>query len=451
MSLGTSQMGDLISSKPSSAVRRPRVLVVDDQAINIQSLYRIFEKDCQVLMATTGPRALVLCEQQQPDVVLLDVMMPGMDGHQVCSALKAHPRTADIPVIFVTAQHEPADEAKGLALGAVDFISKPFHAEVVRARVMTHLALKAKTDQLRANEEGLELAASVFTHAREGIMITNVRGTILDVNDSFVRITGYGRDEVIGQNPRILKSGQQSPEFYAEMWQTISKQGHWSGELWNRNKRGELYAELLTISAVMDERGLPRHFVALFTDITPMKVYQKRLEDLARFDTLTGLANRMSLADRLQLAIAQSDRRQSPLAVVFLDLDGFKQVNDQHGHDTGDAVLVQVSRRMKAVLRDGDTLARMGGDEFVAVLVDIGQAGDCRPVVERLLLAASEPMAVGSLTLQVSASVGVTVYPQDPAEAEVLIRHADQAMYIAKQAGKNQFHCYTPPPEPAAV
>lgn len=297
------------------------------------------------------------------------------------------------------------------------------------------------TERLRADER-LRLAASVFTQAREGIMITDANGRIVEVNDAFSRITGFGRQDVLGANPRILKSGRQSPEFYVEMWNALTEKGHWSGELWNRRKDGQVYAEMTTISAVRDATGATRNFVALFTDITPLKEHQKQLEHIAHFDALTHLPNRVLLADRLRQAMAQSARRNEQLAVVYLDLDGFKTVNDSHGHDAGDDLLIAISQRMKHALRDGDTLARIGGDEFVAVLVGLERPEDCEQVLSRLLLAASDPVLIAGIPLSVTASIGVTIFPQDTGDAEQLMRHADQAMYVAKQGGKNRYHLF---------
>ena len=292
------------------------------------------------------------------------------------------------------------------------------------------------------SEKKLELAASVFTHAREGILITDAAGTIVDVNDAFTRITGYLREEALGQSPRILKSGRQSPEFDAAMLRSLKEKGHWSGEIWNRRKNGEVYAEMQTVSAVCDASGTAQHYVSLFSDITAQKEQQQQLEHIAHFDALTNLPNRVLLDDRLHQAMTQSRRQGKALAVAYLDLDGFKQVNDQHGHGVGDKMLVLLSHRIKAALRDGDTLARIGGDEFVVVLVDLEHAADCKPVLARLLQAASQPIIVGTAALQVSASIGVTLYPQDGTNADLLLRYADQAMYIAKDSGKNRCHFF---------
>ena len=305
------------------------------------------------------------------------------------------------------------------------------------------LSLCRDITERKVSQANLQLAANVFSHAREGIIITNASGTIIDVNEAFARITGYGRDDALGQNPRMLKSDRQDQAFYEAMWHDLIDQGHWSGEIWNRHKDGEVYAELLTISVVRDASGAAQQYVGLFSDITAIKEHQIQLERIAHFDALTNLPNRVLLADRLQQAMAQAQRRRQQLAVVYLDLDGFKAINDRHGHEAGDQVLITLAQRMKQALREGDSLARLGGDEFVAVLIDLEDQFASRPMLNRLLAACSQSVQAGDLSLQVSASLGVTFYPQpQDIDADQLLRQADQAMYQAKLSGKNRYHFF---------
>jgi diguanylate cyclase (GGDEF)-like protein/PAS domain S-box-containing protein len=292
-------------------------------------------------------------------------------------------------------------------------------------------------------EEKLQLAASVFTHAREGIIITDTDGTIIDVNEAFTQITGYSHDKAIGQNPRILKSERQGPEFYTTLWHNLIKNGHWYGEIWNRRKSGEVYPEMLTISAVRNAQGETLHYVALFADITEQKAHQNQLEHIAHYDALTNLPNRLLLADRLHQSIVNAERNKHQLAVAYLDLDGFKEINDTHGHKVGDQLLMTVSTRMKKSLRKVDTIARLGGDEFVAVLNNLDDTKASLPMLTRLLAAAAKPVHIDDHILQVSASIGVTFYPQgEPIDADQLLRQADQSMYQAKMAGKNRYHIF---------
>ena len=300
----------------------------------------------------------------------------------------------------------------------------------------------------RKKAEGtIRLAAKVFKHALEGIMITALDGSIIEVNDAFTTITGYSRDEVIGKNPRLLKSGRHSQEYYQQFWSQLTQQGSWIGENWNRRKNGEIYAQTQKISTARDAQGKPLQYVCLFSDITAAKNHEQELERIARYDSLTKLPNRALLGERLAQALNQTRRRGQHLAVVFIDLDGFKAVNDAHGHEAGDHLLITLAERMKGALRDGDILARLGGDEFVAVLIDLADVDASAPMLNRLLEAAARPFQFDQARLQVSASLGVTFYPQTQDQAQELepdqlLRQADQAMYQAKQSGKNRFHVF---------
>ena len=298
-------------------------------------------------------------------------------------------------------------------------------------------------DEFDESQQSLRLAANVFKHTREGIMITSSKNKIIQVNKAVTEITGYTQEELFGKNPKVLGSGKNSVQTYKEMWNSINEKDYWSGEIWNRHKSGALYAEMLTINIVRDEQGEILNHIALFADITALKEHEGKLEYIAHYDSLTGLPNRLLLADRLKIAIAQTQRKKTSIAIVFLDLDGFKEINDTYGHDFGDRVLSALSKRMQKALRSDDTLARIGGDEFVVVLTDLHSHADSLPLLDRLLESVSEVQNINDKKLSFTASLGVSFFDYgDTTEPDQLLRQADQAMYKAKLAGKNCYHIF---------
>ena len=298
------------------------------------------------------------------------------------------------------------------------------------------------------SEARLRQAATVFDHAHEGICITDAQSRVVEVNEAFGLITGYARDEVIGRNPKLLSSGRQSAEFYQAMWGELARVGHWRGEVWNRHKSGAAYAALLTVTAVKAGNGVVQNYVGILSDITALKLHEAELERIALYDPLTGVANRRLLDERLDHALSQARRRGSRVALVVLDLDGFKAVNDLHGHDAGDRLLIEICRRLALCLRQTDTLARVGGDEFVLLLTDLSpnDDGQWQEVVKRVLQSVALPVADGAHSLAVSCSLGVALFPDEDLGPQALMRHADQAMYEAKQAGKNRYARHQPTP-----
>jgi len=294
----------------------------------------------------------------------------------------------------------------------------------------------------RTAENKLRLSASVFTHAREAIMITDPQGVMIDVNQAFTDITGYSAKQAIGCTPRLLQSEHQDEFAFSTMWHNLQKHGFWSGELWSRRASGEDYFQSLTLSAVLDEQGQLQHYVGLFSDITSQYQQQQHLEKIALFDAMTGLPNRAALTRQLQQKINDIEADQL-LAIAYLDLDGFKEINDRHGHETGDQFLVALSQRMKDQLTAAELLARIGGDEFVVLLPALENKKAGLNKVHMLLDAVAKPLKINEWMLSVSASIGLTFYPQaESAEAEQLLRQADHAMYQAKQDGKNRVHVF---------
>ena len=306
------------------------------------------------------------------------------------------------------------------------------------------------TDKKRA-ETGLQMAASVFNHTGEGIIVTTPDGLIERVNPAFTTITGYASDEVIGRPPSLLSSDRQGPGFYQAMWQALRDLGRWQGELWNRRKNGEAYLEWLTISEVRDEMGRVAHYVGVFDDISELHEKEQRIRHQAFHDALTGLPNRALLLDRLDHAIAASRRGDHKTAVLFLDLDRFKIVNDSLGHDVGDELLKEVAVRLKSSLRQADTVARLGGDEFVVLSTEWVIPSDVATLAEKIQSLLEKPFHVAGHELHIGVSAGIALHPVDGANAGELLKNADTAMYAVKESGRNGYRFFSADLNEAAV
>lgn len=295
----------------------------------------------------------------------------------------------------------------------------------------------------KRNEYQLKLFGRVFESALEGITITDAEGTIIAVNQAFTAITGYSEEEALGQNPRILRSDKHEDEFYTEMWNRLTTDGKWEGEIWNRRKDGDAFPEWLSISAIRDEDGHTSHYVAVFHDITETKRKEEQIQYQAYHDALTGLPNRLLLQDRLILSIRRARRAESQTALLFIDLDNFKSINDSMGHAMGDLLLLEVAERFQSVVRDSDTVARLGGDEFVVLMDEIQEEEDAVLLARRLIEVMEAPFRINDRDLFTTPSIGIAIYPRDGEDAELLLKNADIAMYRAKDMGRNQFNLFT--------
>ncbi|WP_231505745.1 EAL domain-containing protein [Guyparkeria halophila] len=311
-------------------------------------------------------------------------------------------------------------------------------------------ALQARDSALASSERNLQLAEKVIQTSLEGIMITDAKGRIMRVNPAFTDLTGYRPEEVIGHSPAVLQSGRHDKAFYDRMWATLNRDGQWRGEIWNRRKNGEIYPELLTIKAITDEDGAISHYAALFSDITELKENERQIRHLAYYDPLTGLPNRRLFHDRLDLAIAHAHRSGGRLAVLFIDLDHFKKINDTLGHAVGDELLEVVAGKLTACLREDDSVARTGGDEFLALLPEIEDFEPVADIAQRIIDSLSQPVVLEGRELVIGCSVGVAFYPDDGEDSEALLKHADIAMYRAKQSGRNTYSLFTPAMNEAA-
>jgi diguanylate cyclase (GGDEF)-like protein/PAS domain S-box-containing protein len=298
------------------------------------------------------------------------------------------------------------------------------------------------TDRKRV-EESLKLSDLVYQNSSEGMLVTDADNRIVAINPAFTAMTGYVADEVIGQTPAFLNSGRQDSAFYQAMWASINSTGHWRGEIWNRRKNGEAYAELLTINTIRNEDGSVHRRVALFSDITDKKDAEALILNQANYDQLTQLPNRRLFHDRLQQEIRKAQREGQPTALLYIDLDRFKEVNDTLGHEVGDLLLVEAAKRIRACVRDYDTVARLGGDEFTVILAELAEASDIGRIAQSIIDGLTKPFSIKGRESFVSASIGIALYPEDATSAGDLLKNADQAMYRAKEDGRGRYQFFT--------
>jgi diguanylate cyclase (GGDEF)-like protein/PAS domain S-box-containing protein len=340
---------------------------------------------------------------------------------------------------------EPVLSAAGKVLGTFSiYLRHTGKPNAEQIRLIEHASkLVAITLERKLDEESLRLSASVFQSSPEAIVITNERNRIIAVNDAFTHITQYQAAEVIGRDPKLLSSGNQGAEFYKEMWHSINTTGKWRGEILNRRKNGEIYTEWLNISTVYDENNRVEQRIAIFSDITEKKRTEAIIWQQANYDPLTGLPNRRLFHDRLAQEVKRAEREGTPVALMFIDLDHFKEVNDTLGHETGDFLLQDASRRVSKCIRDSDTLARLGGDEFTVVLPGLTDNDRLESIANSIIHALATPFHIGESTVYVSASIGITIFPEDASDVSSLLKNADQAMYVAKSKGRNQFSYFT--------
>jgi diguanylate cyclase (GGDEF)-like protein/PAS domain S-box-containing protein len=337
-------------------------------------------------------------------------------------------------------------------LGVTDSFGKPIgllsHNHILLN--MEHLyinelkaALQARDKALRSSESSLRLAYKVIEASHDAVMITDASGFIQSVNPSFCKLTGYSVEEALGQTPSLLSSGQHDENFYQQMWQRLQQQGYWQGEIWNKRKNGEIYPEWLSISAVRGENGIINQYAAIFSDITERKKREKKIHELAYFDELTGLANRRLFQDRLEQALANAKRHDHQLAVLFLDLDLFKRINDTLGHQAGDEALRQVARRLQKASRAGESVARLGGDEFTMLVPECNGIEEIEKLAQRIVAQFELPFQIQHNELVLTTSVGISIYPQHGGTISELLKFADAAMYQAKESGRNKYSLYT--------
>jgi len=318
----------------------------------------------------------------------------------------------------------------------VEAVISPLHG---RGGMVGAVVVFSDISERRNAETCRDLSENVLNNITEGVFITTPDGIITRVNPAFSVITGYQPEDALGQTPRILKSGRHDAAYFRAMWEEIGTKGFWQGEIWNRRKAGEPFCAWQTVTAIRDGRGEITHYVAVFKDVTDRKAREDEIRQQAYHDHLTGLPNRNLFMDRLKLALAQARRNERRLAIMFVDLDRFKEINDRLGHAAGDAVLCETSRRLREALRDSDTVARLGGDEFIVLLAETAEHGDAAKVAEKMLSRMALPFDLPGETARIGASIGIAQFPKDGDDAETLIGAADTAMYAVKAHGRNGF------------
>jgi diguanylate cyclase (GGDEF)-like protein/PAS domain S-box-containing protein len=547
------------------------LLIVDDVPENIHELVSALSDEYRIMVANNGSKAVELAQgSTPPDLVLLDIVMPEMDGYEVCRRIKSTEAGNRIPVIFLSVVNESVEKVRGFSIGAADYITKPFDIDEVRARIRTHLelsllhrffeqtvaqrtaTLQETTSQLQAtldaipdllfevdldgrcwnahapheglrvasneqligeliskflppevvevfmaalreaNETGwsiseqfelplpqgrsgfelsvsrksattsadarfivlfrdvtarrqaeqqLRLQAQVFESGRDGVVITDANNAIVTVNRAFTEITGFAPEDVIGKDPRLLASGKQDKAFYEAMWRGILSHGYWQGEVIGRRKNGELFPQWLSISLAREKARTVQH-IGILSDLSTHKAAEERIQFLSNFDPLTRLPNRDLLRDRAQLVLASARRANSSVALMYIDLDRFKLVNDSLGHSAGDQLLQKLSERLPGHLHADDTLCHQGGDEFVLLLPNTNVDAAAH-TARRMLDVIAQPFIIDDQRLTLTASIGVAEFPHDGDNFEQLAQAADTALYRAKQGGRNTFQFFT--------
>ena len=308
--------------------------------------------------------------------------------------------------------------------------------------VMAHLNLRLSHKEIRKYVDELQLSATIFESATEGIIITDHENRFVTVNPAFTKTTGYTLEEVVGKTPAILKSGKQDKEFYNKMYKELHENGHWDGELWNKRKDGKLYAEWLSMKIIYNEDSSTRMHLAIFSDVTEKKQADEIIWKQANFDALTKLPNRQLFQDRLEHELKLAHRTGSLMALLFIDLDHFKNINDTLGHDMGDLLLVKASKRISGSVRESDTVARMGGDEFTVILPLINSSSDAIKIAKMIVEKMSQPFDIDRNSVKISASVGIAIDPNNAKDTKELLKNADKAMYVAKRNGRNGLCVY---------
>ncbi len=410
---------------------------VDDVIHSAPDALLVINRSGEILSANAKALELFGYSHEEMIVLKLDSLIParfrqhhGEFVNKAFGSAKSQPMAGRTELLALTKQGEEIPVEIGLSYTGKD------------GELHSIAAIRDIRSRKQA-ETRLRLMSKVLEETSEGIVITDNETIIVDMNPAFCELTGYSREELLGWKPSMLKSGRHDQAFYQQLWRSLSEHGHWRGEIWDRRKDGRLIPNIVSISAVSDSLNKVSNYVAVFSDISQIKEKEQRLEQMAHFDQLTGLANRMLFNDRLDSALRRAHRRGGYVAVLYIDLDGFKQVNDRLGHEMGDEVLSKVAKKIKQVIRDEDTAARIGGDEFAIVVNELTQIDEATALTARVLDYLTFVVDPNGEAIPISASIGIAIYPDDADSVESLLRIADQAMYYCKHHGKHDYCRFT--------
>ncbi|OQX46226.1 MAG: hypothetical protein B0D85_04190, partial [Candidatus Sedimenticola endophacoides] len=395
-----------------------------------------------VTLVEDGLRGLAALRENRYDLALIDYQMPGLNGLEVLRTMRE--QRLETPALMLTGAGDEQLAVRAIQAGALNYLVKDAAGEYLKQLPPLIAESLEQSQRIRAATDAENrrwLLARVFESVDDGILVTDADNNMVTVNPALCRLFGYDKGEMIGQNPRLFKSGVHDQAFYRRMWNSINTKGNWQGEIINRRKDGSHIPILLSISTLHDERHKNIQHIAIAKDYTLQHSDRERIWRQANYDHLTRLANRSLLMNQLRSSINQAKRNGTSIALLFLDLDDFKSINDQYGHDIGDILLSTIASRLKSTLRESDTIARFGGDEFVALLPNITRDLQVESVARKLMQALRAPVRVGNNTLRGSLSMGIALYPRDAGNTDQLLKCADLALYSAKQKGRHR-HCF---------